>query len=152
MLDERAFDPEVNAAVKRILRAIPGLVIVEGNQAHVGMMRNMIPLKSVKDNSRDEAFFEATKANVTTFATIYHACHRETVSYSDQVSFEIINAIELIADCLGIPYHDSYKEFQLVTDTDKFVEERADTVASHRLPMEEMRLVATKEYLAQHPQ
>lgn len=150
MLDERAFDPDVTAAVKRILRAIPELVVVEANQKTIGMMRNMIPLKSVKDSSRDEAFAKATEAGVTTFATIYHACHRETVSYSDKVSFEIINAIELIADSLGIRYHDSYKQFQLLTDVSQFVEDRADLVTAHRLTLEEMHLVAAKEFEAHH--
>jgi heterodisulfide reductase subunit D len=151
MLDERAFDPEVNAAVRRILRLIPGLTIVEGNAQHVGMMRNMIPLQSVKNSSRNEAFDAATQAGVTTLATIYHACHREIVGYSDTVSFEIVNAIELIADCLGISYHDSFKEFQLVSDIDRFIDERMDLVSAHGLPVVELRAVAQKEREAHRP-
>lgn len=151
MLDERAFDPELNAAVRSILQLIPGLTIVELNVKHVGMMRNMIPLQSVKNSTREEAFAEATNAGVTTFATIYHACHREVVSYSDKVSFEIVNAIELIADCMGIAYHDSYKEFQLVTDVDKFIDGRMDVVSAHGLSVDELRIVAVKEFEAHHP-
>lgn len=151
-LDERAFDPAVNEAVRRILRLIPELELVELDVAHVGIMRNMIPSEAVKKTSREEAFSAATAAGVTTLATVYHACHREMVSYSDTVSFEIVNAIELIADCLGISYHDSYKEFQLVTDVEKYIDERMDIVESHQLSLDELRIVALNEFAAQRPE
>lgn len=151
MLDERAFDPELNACVKRVLQLIPGLTVADVNQNHVGMMRNMIPLQSVKTSSREEAFAVASSAGVTTFATIYHACHREVVSFSDRVSFEIINAIELVADCLGIAYRDHYKEFQLAIDVDAFIEDRMDVVTAHRLSIDELRAVAVNEFRAHHP-
>jgi heterodisulfide reductase subunit D len=147
-LDERAFDPQVNAAVKAILRLIPGLDLVELDVKHVGMMRNMIALPHVKKDSRDDAFAAATAAGVTTLATVYHACHREVVSYSDTVSFEIVNAIELIADSLGISHHDSYKEFQLVTDIDKYIDEKMDNIRSYGLSLDELRSVAFSELAA----
>jgi Fe-S oxidoreductase len=150
-LDERAYEPGVHEAVRRILRLIPGVELVELDVTQVGMMRNMITLQSVKNSSRDEAFAAATRAGVTTLATVYHACHREVVSYSDEVSFEIVNAIELIADCLGIKYHDSYKEFQLVADVSKYIDDRMDLVGSHKLSLEELRSVALSEFAAHHP-
>lgn len=150
-LDERAFDPEVNAAVRRLLRLIPGLELVELDVQHVGMMRNMIRLPKVKNSTREAAFKAAAEAGVDTLATVYHACHREIVSYSDTMSFEIINAIELIADCLGINHHDSFKEFQLVQDVEKYIEDRAEQVASHRVSLDELRTVAIGEYHAHRP-
>ncbi len=150
-LDERAFDPSVNDALKRILRRIPGLELVELDVKHVGMMRNMIALPQVKKSSRDEAFAAATAAGVTTFATVYHACHREVVSYSNTVSFEIVNAIELIADSLGISHHDSYKDFQLVTDVDSFIGDRMKVVESHGVSIDELRATALREFSEHHP-
>jgi heterodisulfide reductase subunit D len=150
-LDERAFDPEVNAAVRRILRLIPGLQLVELDVQHVGMMRNMIPLQSVKKSTREAAFKAATDAGVETLATVYHACHREIVSYSSTVSFEIVNAIELIADCIGIKHHDSFKEFQLVKDVEKYIDDRTGLIESHRLPIDELRTVVRKEFSVHQP-
>jgi heterodisulfide reductase subunit D len=150
-LDERAFDPRVNAAVKRILGLIPGLEQVELDVKHVGMMRNMISLPHLKKSSREDAFASATAAGIDTFATVYHACHREIVSYSDTVSFEIVNAIELIADSLGISHHDSYKEFQRVTDIDKFIDDRIAIVESHGVSLDELRTVALNEFADHHP-
>ncbi|MEP9355587.1 Rid family hydrolase [Xanthobacter sp. KR7-65] len=150
-LDERAFDPQVNAAVRRILGLIPGLELVELEVEHVGMMRNMIPLEGVKKLTRDAAFEAATQAGVETLATVYHACHREIVSYSATVSFEIVNAIELIADSLGIAYHDSFKEFQMVQDLDQYIDERAEQIAHHRLSIDEARTVARNEFTAHRP-
>lgn len=151
VIDERAFDQEVNAIVKRILRMIPGLEVINADVKQVGMMRNMIPLADVKKSSRDEAFATATAVGADTLATVYHACHREVVSHSGNVSFEIVNAIELIADSMGLRYNDSYKEFQLVADIDKFIKDRMDNVLGHKISIEELRTVAFSEFAAQHP-
>jgi heterodisulfide reductase subunit D len=148
-LDERAFDPRVNVAVKRLLNLVPGLELVDLDVEHVGMMRNMIPRPSAKKSTREEAFAAATAAGVDALATVYHACHREIVSYSDTVSFEIVNAIELIADSMGIKHHDSYKEFQLVTDIEKFIDDRRELVASHGVSLEDLRTTALGEF-AEH--
>jgi heterodisulfide reductase subunit D len=148
-LDERAFDPRVNEAVKRLLRLIPGLEIIELDVEHVGMMRNMIPQASVKKITREAAFEAATTAGVDVLATVYHACHREMVSYSDTVSFEIVNAIELIADSMGVKHTDSYKQFQMVTDIEKFINERQDLIASHNVSIEDLRTVALNEFAEQ---
>jgi Fe-S oxidoreductase len=150
-LDERAFDPGVNDALRRILRLIPGLELIELDVAHIGMMRNMIPLKGVRDGTRAAAFEAATKAGVQTLATVYHACHREVVSYSDTVSFEIVNAIELIADSMGIAHHDSFKEFQMLQDIGKYIDDRAGQIAGHRVSIDDLRTAAGKEYAAHRP-
>lgn len=150
-LDERAFDPGVNDALGRILRLIPGLELVELDVAHIGMMRNMIPLKNVRDITRTAAFEAAANAGVQTLATVYHACHREVVSYSDTVSFEIVNAIELIADSMGIAYHDAFKEFQMLRDIEKYIDDRADQIAGHRVSIDDLRIAAGKEYAAHRP-
>jgi len=150
-LDERAFDPQVNTAVRRILKLIPGLELVELDVAHVGMMRNMIRLPSAKKDTREAAFTAATEAGIDTLATVYHACHREIVGYSDTVSFEIVNAIELIADCLGINYHDSFKEFTRLQDVEKFIDDRAGQIKSHRVSIDELRTVVRKEFVLHRP-
>jgi hypothetical protein len=31
----------------------------------------------------------------------FHACHRELIAYQPQVSFELINFMELIGECMG---------------------------------------------------
>lgn len=150
-LDERAFDPDVNAAIRRILKLIPGLELIELDVAHVGMMRNMIPLQSVKNSTREAAFKAATEAGVDTLATVYHACHREIVSYSETVSFEIVNAIELIAECLGIKHQDSFKEFQMVQDVEKYIDDRAAQIEGHRVSIDELRVVVRKEFVVHRP-
>lgn len=150
-LDERAFDPQVNFAVRRILKLIPGLELVELDVEHVGMMRNMMRLQSVKTSTREAAFNAATEAGVETLATVYHACHREIVGYSATVSFEIVNAIELIADCIGIKYHDSFKEFTQVQDIEKYIDDRAGQIESHRVSIEDLRTVARHEFVLHRP-
>lgn len=150
-LDERAFDPGVNEALRRILKLIPGLELVELDVVHIGLMRNRMPVKGMKDSTREAAFKAATDAGVQTLATVYHACHREIVSYSATVSFEIVNAIELIADSMGIAHHDSYKEFQLLQDIDKYIDDRADQIAAHRVRIDDLRTTVAKEFAVHRP-
>jgi predicted oxidoreductase len=141
----------VNVAVRRILKLIPGLELVELDVEHVGMMRNMMRLQSVKTGTREAAFKAATEAGVETLATVYHACHREIVGYSATVSFEIVNAIELIADCIGIKYHDSFKEFTQVQDIEKYIDDRAGQIESHRVSIDDLRTVARNEFVLHRP-
>ena len=39
---------------------------------------------------------------MTTFASIFRACHRESIAYQPQVSFELINFMKLIGESMGI--------------------------------------------------
>jgi heterodisulfide reductase subunit D len=150
-LDERPFDPAVIEAVKRVLLSIPGIEIVELDVPHIGMMSNTIPMPDFKKRLREQKFAAASAAGVTTFATIYHACHREVVSYSASVEFEIVNVMELIAESAGISFHDSFKEFQSVGDVDKYIQSQMHMVESHRISMEDLRTVALNEFAAHRP-
>jgi Fe-S oxidoreductase len=150
-LDERPFDPTITDAVRKVLSAIPGIEIVDLDVQHVGMMSNSIVLPEFKKRLREQTFEAAQAAGVTTFATIYHACHREVVSYSSSVEFEIVNVMELIAEGVGIDFHDHFKEFQSVDDVEKYIEARMSLVEAHKLSVDELREIALREFAAHRP-
>ena len=82
---------------------------------------------------------------MTTFASIFHACHRELVQYQPQVSFELVNFMELIGESMGIYIPDLYKRLRLIGDIDTIVADTADLIAAHRLDLDTVRDVLAQE-------
>ncbi|HTV88438.1 MAG TPA: (Fe-S)-binding protein [Stellaceae bacterium] len=145
-LQERAALPRVMTAVKQVLGAIPGLEVIELDVPIVSTQANHLSvLPQFKAELREREFRAAAEAGVTTFASIFHACHRELVQYQPQVAFELINFMELIGDSMGIHVPDLYKRLRLMGDIDAVVADTADLIAAHRLDLEEVRDVLAQE-------
>ena len=145
-LQERAALPNVMAAVKRVLRAIPELEVIELDVPIVSTQANHLSvLPKFKADLREREFSAAAAAGVTTFASIFHACHRELVQYQPQVSFELVNFMELIGESMGIHIPDLYKRLRLIGDIDTIVADAADLIAAHRLDLDTVRDVLAQE-------
>jgi Fe-S oxidoreductase len=145
-LQERAALPNVMAAVKLVLRAIPELEVVELDVPIVSTQANHLSvLPKFKADLREREFSAAAAAGVTTFASIFHACHRELVQYQPQVSFELVNFMELIGESMGIYIPDLYKRLRLIGDIDTIVADTADLIAAHRLDLDTVRDVLAQE-------
>lgn len=145
-LQERAALPGVMTAVKQVLGAIPGLHVVELDVPVVSTQANQLAvLPEFKAELRERTFRAAAAAGVTTFASIFHACHRELVQYQPQVAFELVNFMELIGESIGIHIPDLYKRLRLIGDIDAIVADTADLIAAHRLDLDTVRDVLAQE-------
>ena len=145
-LQERAALPNVMAAVKQVLRAIPELEVVELDVPIVSTQANHLSvLPKFKTELRELEFSTAAAAGVTTFASIFHACHRELVQYQPQVSFELVNFMELIGESMGIHIPDLYKRLRLIGDIDMIVTDTSDLISAHRLDLDTVRDVLAQE-------
>jgi hypothetical protein len=145
-LQERSALPRVMAAVKEVLGAIPGLEIVELDVPIVSTQANHLSvLPKFKAELREREFRAAAAAGVTTFASIFHACHRELVQYQPLVSFELINFMELIGASMGIHIPDLYKRLRLIGDIDTIIADSAELIAAHRLDLDTVRDVLAQE-------
>lgn len=82
---------------------------------------------------------------MTTFASIFHACHRELITYQPQVSFELINFMELIGESMGIRIPDLYKRLRLMGDIDAVIADSVDLIAAHGLDLETVRDVLAQD-------
>ncbi|MGE5268206.1 MAG: heterodisulfide reductase-related iron-sulfur binding cluster [Thiohalocapsa sp.] len=139
-LQERAALPRVIAAVKEVLRAIPELEVVELDVPVVSTQANHLSvLPKFKAELREREFAAAAAAGVTTFASIFHGCHRELVKFQPQVSFELLNFMELIGEAMGIHIPDLYKRLSLIGDVDAIIADAADLIAAHRLDLDTVR-------------
>ncbi len=147
-LQERSALPGVMDAAKRVLRAIPGLEVVELDVPIVSTQASHLSvLPKFKAELREREFREAAKAGVTTFASIFHACHRELITFQPQVEFELVNFMELIGESMGIQVPDLYKRLRLMADVDAIIADAVDLVAAHRLDLDSVRDVLAQDML-----
>jgi len=147
-LQERSALPGVMAAVKQVLRAIPGLEVVELDVPVLSTQASHLSvLPKFKAELREREFRAAAEAGETTFASIFHGCHRELVSYQPQVSFELLNFMELIGEAMGISIPDVYKQLRLIGDIDTIMADCADLIAAHRLDPDAVRGALAQDML-----
>ena len=145
-LQERSAVPGIMIAIKKILRAIPGLEVVELDVPVLSTQASHLSvLPEFKAELREHEFRAAAEAGVTTFASIFHACHRELIRYQPEVSFELVNFMELIGESIGIDIPDLYKRLALIGDIDTIVADNAELIAAHRLDLETVRDVLAQE-------
>ena len=148
-LHERPVLPGVVEAARRILRAIPGLDLVDLEVERVGTMSNSLSvLPDFKAKLREREFEAAEAAGVDTLATIFHACHREICHYESGRSFEILNFMELVGESLGLRHEDVYKRLKLMRDVDAIVRDAGDLIERHDLDLDQVRDVIYRDMLS----
>lgn len=148
-LQERSALPGVMTAVKTVLRAIPELEVVELDVPVLSTQSihlNVLP--KFKEELRQREFAAAAEAGVTTFASIFHACHRDLVHYQKDVSFELLNFMELIGEAMGIHIPDVYKRLSLMEDIDQVLVETAPMIHANGLDLDAVRDVVVADLFA----
>jgi heterodisulfide reductase subunit D len=151
-LNERPGYPAVTVAVKRILQSIPELEFVELGVQRAGLMSNYLTVApKFKDEHREREFKAAADAGVTTLATIFHACHRELCHFERDVTFEIINVMQLIGESMGIRADDIYKRLKMMTDVEVMMDDCIDMIRRYDLNPDEARDVLLADQLAARP-
>jgi Fe-S oxidoreductase len=145
-LQERSALPGVMVAVKRLLRAIPALEVVELDGPVVSTQASHLSvLPKFKAELRERELRAAAAAGVTAFASIFHGCHRELDKFQPEVSFELLNVMELIGGAMDIHIPDLYKRLSLIGDIDAIIADTADLIAAHRLDLDTVRDVLAQD-------
>ena len=96
-------------------------------------------LPKFKAELREREFRAAADAGVTTFASIFHACHREliTVSTAGLVRADQFHGADRREH--GHPHSDLYKRLRFMGDIDAVIADTADLIAAHALDLETVR-------------
>jgi len=145
-IQERSAVPSIMTAVKAVLRAIPGLDLVELDVPVMSTQASHLAvLPQFKEELRQREFAAAAAAGVTTFASIFHACHRDLIAYQPKVSFELLNFMELIGEAMGIHIPDLYKKLRLMGDIDQIIADTSDMIAAHQLDLDTVRNVLAED-------
>jgi Fe-S oxidoreductase len=139
-------------AVEAILRAVPGVTLVELGQPAVGLQSvNLSVLPAYKRELQRAELEAARAAGVDALAAIYHSDHRELCAHERDWPFRIINVLEIVGASMGLHQDDTYKRLKLMQDADAIVADCHDLIAQHDLDPTTVRDVVVKTLLGDQP-
>ena len=142
----------VTEGVLKILRAIPGLTVVDLEQPRVGYMCNSLaPVPAYKRALHARELDAAAAAGVDALVGIYHACHRELCAHETTSPFRIVNFLELVGEAMGIDRPDLFKQWKMMQDVDRVLAETAAQITAAGLDVDSVREVMTTAILGEQP-
>lgn len=126
--------PGAMEAAETILRAVPGLEIVELSQPAIGLMSNALAaLPEYKRKLHRDELEAARDARIDALLAVYHADHRELCAHEREWPFRIMNVLEIVGQSMGLHRDDRYKKLKMMQDVDAILADCSDLVARYGL-------------------
>jgi Fe-S oxidoreductase len=142
----------VMEAAVEILRAIPGIELVDLKQPAVGLQSASLGvLPAFKRELQLNELQAARNAGVDALVTVYHSEHRELCAHERDWPFRIVNILEIVGESMGLHREDRYKQLKLMQDADQIVTECGDLIAHHALDAGKARDAVVKALLGDQP-
>jgi Fe-S oxidoreductase len=142
----------VMQAATEILRAIPGIELVDLKQPAVGLQSASLGvLPEFKRELQRSELQAASDAGVDALITVYHSEHRELCAHERDWPFRIVNLLELVGESMGLHREDRHKQLKIMQDADQIVAECSDLIAQHALDVGKARDVVVKAMLGDQP-
>jgi hypothetical protein len=131
----------VMEAAADILSAVPGIELTDLGQPAPGLMSNYLrALPAYKRELQLKELEAARDAGVDALVVVYHADYRELCAHERDWPFEVVNALEVIGEAMGLHQEDRYKQLKLKQDVDAILADCADLAAQHALDPAAARL------------
>jgi Fe-S oxidoreductase len=138
-------------AAEDILRAVPGVELVDLAQPAVGLMSNYFrALPAYRRELQKNELEAAARAGVDALLAVYHADHRELCAHERDYPFRIMNLLEVVGASMGLHRDDRFKHLKLLQDVDAIAEDCRDLIAQHGLDVAATR-AAIKAMLDEQP-
>jgi len=147
-LHEYPGSPGVVESVKTLLKAVPGVELVELENPGIGYQ--LSSLNGVPDEQKRHlatTLKTAEKLGVTTLAGIFHADHRELVAHETEWPFEIVNYMDIISQSMGFQQNDQFKRLNHLQDVDLIIQDCQELIDQHQLKIDDVREVITRDVL-----
>ena len=142
----------VTEGVLKILRAIPGLEVVDLESPRVGYMCNSLaPVAAYKRELHARELAAARDARVDCLVGIYHACHRELCAHEATLPFAIVNFLELVGGAMGVDRPDLFKQWKMMQDVDRVLADLGDRPEAMGLDLDTVREVLLAHILGEQP-
>jgi heterodisulfide reductase subunit D len=127
-------------AAEDILRAVPGIELIDLGQPAVGLMSNYFrALPAYRRELQKNELDAAEQAQVDALVAVYHADHRELCAHERDYPFRIMNMLEIVGESMGIRHEDHFKRLKMLQDVDAIAADCQDLVARHGLDVETTR-------------
>ena len=130
----------VVAAAEDILRAVPGIALVDLHQPAVGLQANSIRvLPAYRRALQEQELKAAEAAGVDALVAVYHSDHRELCGHERDFPFRIMNMYEIVGLSMGLHRNDHYKRLKMMQDADAILADCRDLAEKHGLDIEATR-------------
>jgi heterodisulfide reductase subunit D len=127
-------------AAEHILRAVPGIEIVDLHQPAVGLQANSIRvLPAYRRQLQEQELEAATAAGVDALVAVYHSDHRELCAHERDWPFRIMNMYEIVGASMRLSRDDRFKRLKMMQDADAMLADCRDLVEAHGLDVETTR-------------
>jgi Fe-S oxidoreductase len=138
-------------AAEDVLRAVPGIELIDLGQPAVGLMSNYFrALPAYRRELQKNELEAAEEAGIDALIAVYHADHRELCAHERDYPFRIMNLLEIVGDSMGLHHDDHFKRLKLMQDIDAIAADCHELIAQHRLDPESTRL-AIQAMLEEQP-
>jgi heterodisulfide reductase subunit D len=142
----------VMEAAAEVLRAIPGVELVDLKQPAVGLQSvNLRVLPAFKRELQLNELQAARDSGVDALITVYHSEHRELCAHERDWPFRIINILEVVGESMGLHREDRYKQLKIMQNADQIISECSDLIAQHALDAGKARDVVVNAMLGDQP-
>jgi Fe-S oxidoreductase len=126
--------PGVMEAAADILRAIPGIELVDLHQPAVGLMSNALrALPEYKRKLQLDELMAARDAGVDALVAVYHPDHRELCVHERDFPFRIVNLLEIVGQSMGLSQEDRFKRLKKLQDVELILSETRDLLTHHHV-------------------
>ena len=128
-------------AAEDILRAVPGIELVDLQQPAVGLQSNSLRINSgiPPRRCRRPSSRRREAAGIDALVAVYHSDHRELCAHERDWPFRILNMYEIVGLSMGLYYDDSFKRLKLMQDADAILADCEDLVERHGLDRDATR-------------
>ncbi len=132
--------PGVNKNVRKILRSVPGLELVEIPQlVQNGYQCPTLLLEAAKEEMKEVLFREARAAGIDTLAATYHSCYRELCGEEANQTFSVCNFISLVGEAMDIHHDAFFQRFRLYGDIQRVLDESEPYLRANGMDPETVR-------------
>jgi Fe-S oxidoreductase len=129
----------VNDRVTSVLTRIEGLELIDG-PAHPGHMCSALAaVPGALQAAAGGTWSAAIAADADTLCTIFHSCHRELLALDGRNGIRVVNWVQLVAEAMGLPAGDAYRDWRKGGAPDIEAIEKADPARYEALIEPELR-------------
>lgn len=135
-------------AILRILKAIPGVEIVESKHSD-GLGNHCLVARGRHESTIFEPvvramFDEARELGADTVVVPYHGCYRQHLKRQLEYGVEVSHYLSLIAESIGIAYEETFKIVRMLNDLDAAVEYLRPRMQAADIAESDLRMALTK--------
>ncbi|HEV3183523.1 MAG TPA: (Fe-S)-binding protein [Xanthobacteraceae bacterium] len=139
-------------AAERILRAVPGIELVELHQPAVALQTSSLRVLPEYRRELQRKELEAARAaRVDALVAVYHSDHRDLCAHERDWPFRILNVLEIVGASMGISEADHFKRLKIMQDADAIVADCADLLGRHGIDATAARAVVAEAMLGEQP-